>query len=285
MPVPPIKYAGFWIRFVAFMLDGLILIIPVAIIKIIAGVIFVASGFAGSAQIISSIIYIAISWSYFASMTYYKGATLGKMIVGLQVKSESGERLSSGRVVLRETIGKIISGIIIYIGFIMAGFTTKKQALHDKIAKTVVVYKDPTKPHTAGLIIGIVLACILPVIAIIGILSSVVLVSLNVARQKGQDAQIEAALNNMRLETEMYYNQNNNSYSVARDCSSGVFASPSVVSAKSSLNSTAVLTCYAEGSSYAISASLNTARSKLLCGWHGVYRQWHRGRYREECIM
>jgi uncharacterized RDD family membrane protein YckC/type II secretory pathway pseudopilin PulG len=252
-----IKYAGFWMRWVALILDGIILAVPGIIVQLLVAFTLAAYGFsANSGQIIASLSYLVLYFAYFVLMTYYNGATLGKMIVGIKVQSESGQKLSVGQVVLRETIGKIISGLIISIGYMMAGFTDRKRALHDMMAKTVVVYKDPTKSHTAGLVVGIILACILPVLAIIGILSSIVLVSLNVARQKGFDAQTKSALSQMRTEAEVYYGQNNNSYSVARDCSSGMFVDPSFASIKSGIKSTTVLTCYAEKSSYAVSASL-----------------------------
>ena len=189
-------------------------------------------------------------------MTYYNGASLGKMIVGIKVQSADGQKLSPGQVVLRETIGKIISGIIIYIGYIMAGFTKNKRALHDMMAKTVVVYKDPSRAKNAGLIIGIVLACVLPGIAIIGILSSIVLVSLNVARGKGHDAENKASIEQIGIGMEEYYGKGN-TYSKADNCKSGVFSDPSISSFISAIVTSGVMpTCYAEDQSYAISVPM-----------------------------
>jgi hypothetical protein len=66
----------------------------------------------------------------------------------------------------------------------MAGFTSRKQALHDKIAGTLVVYKDPNKEPSALLkVVGIILGLIVGV-AVLGIISSIVLASLNSARAK-----------------------------------------------------------------------------------------------------
>ena len=257
IPSAPVKCAGFWIRWVAFSVDALILIIPVTIVQLIIGVIFVSAGFSGSARLISEIIYTLVVWIYFATMTYYKSATLGKMLVGIQVKSETGGKLSSGKVVLRETIGKLLSTILIFIGYIMVAFTKNKQGLHDKIAKSIVVYKDPSKSHQTGIIIGVIIAAFLPALAVLGILSSVVLVSLNTARQKGFDAQTESILSQMRVEAEVYYG-NNNSYSTAKNCATGMFSDPSLSTITSGLKSGTVLTCYADGSSYAISAPLST---------------------------
>lgn len=127
--IPKRKYAGFWLRFFAHVIDAVIVTIGL----------FISSGFFGDAKglIIGYMLYFA----YFISMTYYYGATLGKMIVGIEVLSDSFKSASLGRIVLREAIGKVISGFIIMIGYMMAGFTIKKQALHDMIANTVVVQK------------------------------------------------------------------------------------------------------------------------------------------------
>ena len=248
------KYAGFWIRFVAAMVDGIILIIPIGAIQYLSSAAALSSGLQSqSAKLVTLPIYLLVTWGYYALMTYYTGATLGKMLVGITVKSDDLGKLSFGRVILRETIGKILSQIILYIGYIIAGFTQKKQGLHDMLARSVVVYKDPAKSHTAGLIVGIIIACILPVVAILGILSSVVLVSLNSARQKGNDAQTQSVVAQMRTVAEVYY-VNNNTYSMTRSCSSGMFADPSFASTIAQLKDKNVLSCFAEGSSYAISA-------------------------------
>jgi len=60
--------------------------------------------------------------------------------LGLKVTDMNGEKLDFSKSLIRN-LGKIISGIILYIGYIMAGFTEKKQALHDMIASTLVVKK------------------------------------------------------------------------------------------------------------------------------------------------
>jgi len=211
-PVTPVKYAGFWVRYVAYVIDYLIIAIPVGILSSIAlGLISVAAGGQNNLAIFfSDFAILFIFWIYFVLMTHYAGATLGKMLVGIRVQSDTFGRLSFGRVLLRETIGKFISGLIFSIGFIIAGFTDRKRALHDMFAHSVVVYKNPEKPHGAGLVVGIIIATILPLIAILGILSSIVLVSLNTARQlgvaqkKGQDARVMELVSEMRASAEIY---------------------------------------------------------------------------------
>jgi len=71
-------------------------------------------------------------------LKYYNGATLGKMALRLKVVKTEGE-LDWVTIILRETIGKFVSGIILGIGYLMVAWDPKKQALHDKIAGTYVI--------------------------------------------------------------------------------------------------------------------------------------------------
>ena len=146
------KYAGFWIRFVAVVIDGFAL-------SVILGPLFFmffwpAAGFASMGEDPAAMIafYSGLGGFYFLELIvylfYYAGmesskyqATLGKMAVGVLVTDENGNRISFGRAAGR-LFSKILSALILYIGFIMAGFDSRKQALHDKIASTLVVYKD-----------------------------------------------------------------------------------------------------------------------------------------------
>jgi len=67
-------------------------------------------------------------------------ATLGKMAVGIIVTDLEGNKISFGRATARHW-AKVISGLTLFIGYIMTGFTAKKQALHDMIAECLVVVK------------------------------------------------------------------------------------------------------------------------------------------------
>ncbi|MEN8252263.1 MAG: RDD family protein [Patescibacteria group bacterium] len=78
------------------------------------------------------------------------------MAIGAKVYAENGEKLTLGKIVLRETVGKLISSVIFYIGYIIAGFTSKKQSLHDIMAHSVVVY-DEKGPNKMG--VGITWGC------------------------------------------------------------------------------------------------------------------------------
>jgi uncharacterized RDD family membrane protein YckC len=83
----------------------------------------------------------SISLLYFAILESSKSqASVGKMALGIKVTDVNGDRLNFGKALLR-SVGKVISGMIMYIGYIMAAFTEKKQGLHDMIANTIVVKK------------------------------------------------------------------------------------------------------------------------------------------------
>lgn len=90
---------------------------------------------------IVNIFTILVSWLYYAIMeSSSKQGTLGKMATGLKVTDLNGNRISFGRASGRY-FGRILSGIILDIGFLMIAFTQKKQGLHDMIAETLVVKK------------------------------------------------------------------------------------------------------------------------------------------------
>lgn len=207
-----VEYAGFWIRFAANFVDGLIIFVPCMTLVIIAGLVIGADNInnSGLLDVVVRLISMFIGWIYFVYMTHKYNATLGKKAFGIKVVSEKSEKLTFGQTILRETIGKLISSLILCIGYIMAGFTSKKQALHDKIAGTLVVYKDSNK-KVSGWIVAVV--AIIPIFLIIGIgiLSSVALVSLNGARGKAQDASIKSSLYSMSFEA-MLYRDENSSY-------------------------------------------------------------------------
>ena len=153
------SYAGFWKRFAAFLIDSLLIGAVMGILILIFGAGMFTSmssmdpselseegAGAMAAGIIGGlmtfiVVASAAQWLYFALMeSSAKQATLGKMALGIIVTDVSGNRLTFGRATGRY-FGKILSGLILYIGYIMAGFTEKKQALHDMIAGCLVVNK------------------------------------------------------------------------------------------------------------------------------------------------
>lgn len=141
-------YAGFWKRLCAVIIDTIILSVVNGIVMVVAGGAVGASlAFAGK-DVTSSVVLITIvsylfsftsNWLYFTLMeASAKQATVGKMALGIVVTDEHGGRISFGKANVRYW-SKIISSIILFVGYIMAAFTDKKQALHDIIAGTLVV--------------------------------------------------------------------------------------------------------------------------------------------------
>jgi uncharacterized RDD family membrane protein YckC len=145
-----VTYAGFWRRFAAALLDGILINIVSGvasfIIGLIVGVSFSGAGTDedtayGAAFLIAILVSLGISWVYYALMeSSSKQATLGKMALGIIVTDNQGRRISFGRATGRY-FAKFISMLILFIGYLMIAFTEKKQGLHDMIADTLVVLK------------------------------------------------------------------------------------------------------------------------------------------------
>ena len=139
-------YGGFWIRVAAYLIDSIVLAIGGGIIGgILGGVIGVLMASSGSSDqiavvsgLIGNAIGIVINWLYFAILeSSVWQATLGKKALGLVVTDIDGRRIGFGRATGRH-FAKMVSAIILGIGFMMAGWTERKQGLHDLMAGTLV---------------------------------------------------------------------------------------------------------------------------------------------------
>jgi uncharacterized RDD family membrane protein YckC/Tfp pilus assembly protein PilE len=248
----PVKYAGFWVRYVAITVDSIIVGVSTILLSFILSFCASVIGInATVALLLINIITILAGLSYYILMTHYKQATLGKMLVGIVVKSDDLQKLTLKKVLLREIVGKLLSSLTFSIGYLMAAFTAKKQGLHDIIAHSVVVYKDPTKKKGAGFILAVIVTCFTPLL-IVFLMFSVVLASLNNTRTEGSEATIRSLMSQTGIFMEIYAGENN-TYSTADDCSSGAFADDSIKGIISKLSEYNV-SCKAAETSYAISA-------------------------------
>jgi len=157
LPTPTRTYAGFWLRFVAHLIDGLLtgavlcaLLVPLVFLT---GLGDALRGLHPGQEPDPAIIFAFISsiwifiligivggWLYYAYCESSEWqATPGKKVLNLSVTDISGNRISFARASGR-FFAKMISGLIPFgIGYIMAGFTEKKQALHDMIASCLVL--------------------------------------------------------------------------------------------------------------------------------------------------
>ncbi|MCQ6275087.1 RDD family protein [Bacillus sp. V3B] len=162
------EYGGFWIRFGAYLIDSIIIGIPLSVISIIIFILFFgtsdvfssimndptylerelteqeALSFMGTyfgALLVTSLISFITVVAYFAGLHASKWqGTLGKKMLGLKVTDLTGNRISFWRAFGRYLAMAFLSGILL-IGYIIAAFTEKKQGLHDLIAGTLVVKK------------------------------------------------------------------------------------------------------------------------------------------------
>jgi len=133
-------YAGFWIRLVAVLLDGVILFVVGVVVQLL----FAPMLRSGRMDLmlmalgIEYLIGMVIGATYEGVFVSRFGATPGKMALDLKVIRPDGGPISLGRAVGRY-FAKIVSGIILGIGYIMAGFDSQKRALHDMICDTRVI--------------------------------------------------------------------------------------------------------------------------------------------------
>jgi len=155
-----VEYAGFWLRFLALLIDNVVMgigfvlvLIPLIFLTGLGGFlsqihpdeelndagIFVLIGLIFLAATVS----LVFTWLYHALMESSEWqATVGKKALGLVVTDMAGQRVSFARSTGRH-FGKIITNMVpFFIGYIMAGFTAKKQALHDMLAGCLVLRRN-----------------------------------------------------------------------------------------------------------------------------------------------
>jgi uncharacterized RDD family membrane protein YckC len=133
-------YAGFWKRFAALILDYLILLATSVFIGAVIGLLFGSpEGSNELADNLGGLAGILVWWLYYGLMeSSRRQATLGKMALGIKVVDLRGERVSFLRATARH-FAKLLSGVLLLVGYMMAGFTSRKQALHDVVASCLVV--------------------------------------------------------------------------------------------------------------------------------------------------
>jgi uncharacterized RDD family membrane protein YckC len=151
LPHTAVEYGGFWIRFLASVIDWIILTVVASIIQFgLLGSMLTRMrpqpgltpeaalgammGMVGLVWLINTL----VSCAYEAFFVYQFAATPGKMALGLKVVRADGARVGLGRAIGRY-FAKMLSAIILMIGYIIAGFDHQKRALHDMICDTRVI--------------------------------------------------------------------------------------------------------------------------------------------------
>jgi uncharacterized RDD family membrane protein YckC len=150
LPAGAAIHAGFWRRCAAYTIDYFITFVISYVVGIVAGFALAAGrGAEGlmAAPTVGGLLGLVVGWLYFALQeSSAQQATLGKRALGIKVTDDSGRRIGFGRATGR-FFGKILSGLIFAIGFMLAGWTARKQALHDMLAGTLVVFRDVQPGH------------------------------------------------------------------------------------------------------------------------------------------
>lgn len=137
----PPRYAGFWMRFWAYLLD---LLVIGSINRLIVYPLFRLLDISMDKTNMFSPMAIATAitfYVYFVFMTKYFHQTIGKMVFGLKVIAMNGKPLTWLTILFREVVGKFIAKFILFIGFLFVAFSEKKQGLHDRIADTIVIHE------------------------------------------------------------------------------------------------------------------------------------------------
>jgi uncharacterized RDD family membrane protein YckC len=136
-----LRYAGFWMRFWAYLLD---LVVVGSMVRLMIKPLFrlldiplAESNMFAPVSIASAVIF----YLYFVLMTKYFNQTLGKMVFGLKVVDLKSGQLTWGTILFREWIGRFISATVI-VGYIIVAFLPKKQGLHDLFTDTTVVHVE-----------------------------------------------------------------------------------------------------------------------------------------------
>ena len=138
----PGRPAGFWIRALAFFLDGLFLMAVYFVRDVLAGVVFGEAAEDSPVVRAANRVFEIMFWPLYSILFHgLWGQTFGKMAVRIRVVMMDGEPLSLPIAALRY-LGAIASAVIFGIGYVMAGVRADKRALHDLIAGTRVEHSE-----------------------------------------------------------------------------------------------------------------------------------------------
>ena len=126
-----VEYMGFWIRLAALAIDVILLGVVNLIVSAVLG-----------DSLFTTLLNALISFGYAVIMIAWRGQTVGKMILGIQVVDSQGNIPGIGAVLLREVVGKFLSGIALGLGYLWVAWDKEKRGWHDHIAGTYVVRKS-----------------------------------------------------------------------------------------------------------------------------------------------
>lgn len=148
------RYAGFFVRLWAVIIDGLIVWAALCLVRVPVWVLTLGLGFNPLKVPVLfcftawDIILYVLGSAYYVLMIYACGATIGKKALRLKVAAADGERLTFLTVLYRETVGKYLSSALLCIGFFIIGADKEKRGLHDMLCDTRVIYD--LEPRESG---------------------------------------------------------------------------------------------------------------------------------------
>jgi uncharacterized RDD family membrane protein YckC len=147
-------YGGFWRRLLALLIDVVIWLIGVLVVAFVIGfaigIYLLATGrssadttaIGNQLALPLDLAGLVVAWLYFTLAEALWQGTVGKRVMGIKVTDEAGRPISWRRANARYW-AKVLSLMILGIGFLMAAFTDRRQALHDILAHTLVVKRHP----------------------------------------------------------------------------------------------------------------------------------------------
>ncbi|MGH8668317.1 MAG: RDD family protein, partial [Burkholderiales bacterium] len=157
------EFGGFWIRFFAVLVDSAIVFLVMVLLIVGAGSALGEAGLTFGA--LAAWLFAFLYWPVMHASKLQ--ATLGKALLGLRVTGYQGNRVSFLRSLGRE-LAKVLSGAVAMVGYLVAAFTARKQALHDLVASTYVVRAG--KARIIPALATMVAAFLLPVVvAVLGV--------------------------------------------------------------------------------------------------------------------
>lgn len=270
---PVFAPAEIWRRLVNYIIDNICQIIFSFIVGFLIGILLMIMGIkSDSLGGWWTLIQFACYLGYFILFESIWQKSIAKFITKTKVVMRNGSKPP-----FKNIVGRTFARMIPFEQFSFL-FGSYPVGWHDMLSNTLVVPSsyteedvkkidvDAVKKKSGGnsaVVIAVAVFGVFIAISVIGILSSVVLVSLNTARQTGQNARIMSNLSQMRTIAEVYYGGNGNSYSSAQNCNSGMFQEQNMQQLISGVPNTTV-NCYAKISSYAISSKLKSS-DKSYC--------------------
>ncbi len=148
------NYAGFWVRLAAYAIDSVIVAIGLLVVRLAwIGIGALISGTILDENVLfhyslKDIVLYIFKVMYFALLTWCTGTTIGKRLMNLRVvPADRNEKLSFVDVLYRETVGRFLCGISIWIGYIIVGIDKEKRGFHDMLCDTRVVYEKKVKMY------------------------------------------------------------------------------------------------------------------------------------------